>query len=32
MSELAKIIENSDELWCGEGIDARKILIYKIEI
>ena len=32
MSELAKIIENSDELWCGEGIDARKILIYKIEM
>lgn len=32
MSELAKIIEDSDELWCGEGVDARKILIYKIEM
>ncbi len=32
MSELAEIIADSDELWCGEGIDARKVLIYKIEM
>lgn len=32
MSELAKFIEESDEFWCGEGVDARKVLIYKIEM
>ncbi len=32
MSELAEIIADSDELWCGEGVDARKVLIYKIEM
>ena len=32
MSELAHEIVESDDFWCGEGVDVRRLAIYKIEL